>query len=564
FARRRLHVPLSDSAPGVLCRNERGGGGKIGMSALAFRTSSSRPRALPSVLYFVSGATGLAYQVLWVRELKLVFGASTIAVSTVLAAFMGGLALGGFAVARFADRLPRPLRAYGLLEIGVGAYALLFPLLVTSVTPIYLAVWRALEPGPMIFGLVQFALVGSILLLPTAAMGATLPLLARATIRELGRAGDRIGTLYAVNTFGAVAGAALCAFVLLPELDARESSARARHGRHLGHARRGRVAARSGRRARDRHRFLGVGLQLVGPEGLVPDPACAADPDRYRSAGDRQDLPGHRGHRRRCEGDARGVGRTAEEAAAVGRGDRRSPTRCRRAQGGVGAGARRGPARFRPSDPSRAAARRDRQGAARGRGRRHGRRLEQERRGPTAVGAATQGVHHERRFRNDGLRARRRNRREARRARSESRLPRRRRRLHVGPRRADDGGRARYPGALRALQQLLLLDDSKRRNDLFREHLRHRVHDAGRQAVQPGFPAAREVVRYRVRARRGSGRARGGAAQGNGRQRALPARGAHARRHPDAAHGLLGHRGLPAARQRLVQELVELRTSSRL
>lgn len=188
------------------------------MSALAFRTSSSRPRALPSVLYFVSGATGLAYQVLWVRELKLVFGASTFAVSTVLAAFMGGLALGGFAVARFADRLPRPLRTYGLLEIGVGAYALLFPLLVTSVTPIYLAVWRALEPGPVIFGLVQFALVGSILLLPTAAMGATLPLLARATIRELGRAGDRIGTLYAVNTFGAVAGAALCAFVLLPQL----------------------------------------------------------------------------------------------------------------------------------------------------------------------------------------------------------------------------------------------------------------------------------------------------------------------------------------------------------
>src|SRR5690606_20424308 len=112
------------------------------MSALALRISSGRARTVLLALYFVSGATGLAYQVLWLRELRLVFGASTVAVSTVLAAFMGGLAIGGFAMGRIADRLPRPLKAYGLLEIGVGAYALLFPFLVSSVTPVYLAVWR--------------------------------------------------------------------------------------------------------------------------------------------------------------------------------------------------------------------------------------------------------------------------------------------------------------------------------------------------------------------------------------------------------------------------------------
>lgn len=188
------------------------------MSALAFRMSPGRTRVLLLVLYFVSGATGLAYQVLWVRELKLVFGASTFAVSTVVAAFMGGLAVGGFAMGRFADRLARPLEAYGLLEIGVGLYALLFPLLVTLATPVYLSVWRALEPGAMVFGSIQLVLVGSLLLLPTAAMGATLPLLARFAIRGLGNAGSRIGTLYSVNTLGAVAGAWLCGFALLPQI----------------------------------------------------------------------------------------------------------------------------------------------------------------------------------------------------------------------------------------------------------------------------------------------------------------------------------------------------------
>jgi spermidine synthase len=79
-------------------------------------------------------------------------------------------------------------------------------------------VWRALEPGPVLFGLTQFALVGITLLLPTAAMGATLPLLARFATLRLGAAGERVGTLYAVNTAGAVAGTILCGFVLLPEI----------------------------------------------------------------------------------------------------------------------------------------------------------------------------------------------------------------------------------------------------------------------------------------------------------------------------------------------------------
>ncbi len=188
------------------------------MDELAAGLRRSRAVNLLLPLFFLSGATALAYQTLWVRELQIeLFGTSTFAISTVLAAFMGGLALGGFAMAQFADRLARPLQIYGLLEIGIGLYALVFPTVVEALQPAYLQAWRTLNPDPVTFGIIQFSLVSVSLLLPTAAMGATLPLLARFATERLGAAGGRVGTLYAVNTLGAVAGTAACGFWLLPE-----------------------------------------------------------------------------------------------------------------------------------------------------------------------------------------------------------------------------------------------------------------------------------------------------------------------------------------------------------
>lgn len=186
------------------------------MDELAARLRRERAIQALLPLFFLSGATALVYQTLWNRELHLVFGTSTFATSTVLAAYMAGLAAGGFLMARAADRIRRPLATYGALEILIGAYAVIFPLLVQAVTPVYLEVWRALQPGPVAFGLVQFSLVGVTLLLPTAAMGATLPILARFATERLGAAGDRVGTLYAVNTAGAVFGTWGAGFVLLP------------------------------------------------------------------------------------------------------------------------------------------------------------------------------------------------------------------------------------------------------------------------------------------------------------------------------------------------------------
>ncbi len=169
-------------------------------------------------LFFLSGATSLVYETIWGRELHLVFGTSQVAIATVLAAFMGGLSIGGLLGARYADRVSKPLLVYGVLEGIIGAYALVFPFLLKLITPVYLGFWAAAEPSPLVFSLFQTLLVGTLILIPTTCMGATLPLLARFVTTHLDLAGARVGLLYGVNTFGAVAGTFLAGFVLLPAL----------------------------------------------------------------------------------------------------------------------------------------------------------------------------------------------------------------------------------------------------------------------------------------------------------------------------------------------------------
>src|ERR1700682_1990946 len=100
---------------------------------------------LVAVCFILSGATGLIYEVLWARMLGLVFGATTLAVSTVLASFMGGLALGSAIAGRRAATLKRPLRAYGLIEIAIAVYALLVPWLFRLVDHVYVLVWQQLH-----------------------------------------------------------------------------------------------------------------------------------------------------------------------------------------------------------------------------------------------------------------------------------------------------------------------------------------------------------------------------------------------------------------------------------
>ena len=178
-----------------------------------------------SLCFIVSGATGLIYEVLWARMLGWVFGATTLAVSTVLAAFMGGLALGSALAAKLAPRIRKPFSAYGWMEIGIAAYALLVPFLFRWVDHVYVLIWQQLQPGSFSFSLWRFGLSGLVLLIPTTLMGATLPVLAAALVRSSARDANSVTRLYTCNLLGAIFGTLIAGFVLLPLLGIRTTMA---------------------------------------------------------------------------------------------------------------------------------------------------------------------------------------------------------------------------------------------------------------------------------------------------------------------------------------------------
>ncbi|HEX2269299.1 MAG TPA: fused MFS/spermidine synthase [Pyrinomonadaceae bacterium] len=173
---------------------------------------------LIGVCFVFSGATGLIYEVLWMRMLGLVFGATTLAVSTVLAAFMGGLAFGSALAGRMAHRIRKPLSVYGWMEIGIAAYALLVPFLFRWVDNLYALIWQQFQPGHFTFSLWRFVLSCLMLLVPTMLMGATLPVLSAALVRHGSTAVTR---LYACNLAGAIVGTLAAGFLLLPAFGVR-------------------------------------------------------------------------------------------------------------------------------------------------------------------------------------------------------------------------------------------------------------------------------------------------------------------------------------------------------
>jgi len=178
-------------------------------------------RIVAIVCFFLSGASGLIFEVIWTRMFSLVFGATTLAISTVLTAFMGGLALGSYLAGRYADRLQHPLKAYALAEAGIGAAALGVPLVVGQFDALNQLLYATFPNNYVLIAGARFLASILVMVIPTTLMGATLPLLARLYVQtesEQNQVGGRVGTLYAINTFGAVLGTMLGGFVLLPGL----------------------------------------------------------------------------------------------------------------------------------------------------------------------------------------------------------------------------------------------------------------------------------------------------------------------------------------------------------
>ncbi len=168
--------------------------------------------------FLLSGAAGLVYEVVWARYLSLVMGGTAYAQTVVLAAYMGGLALGAWFFGRLADRLASPLKTYGILEVVIGLYGLAFPLLFALGSKLYLLAAPVLGTNG-VGGAANRLLIAALLLGPsTFLMGGTLPLLARAVSTSPAHVGRRVGGLYFINSLGAVAGAVAAGFFLIPAL----------------------------------------------------------------------------------------------------------------------------------------------------------------------------------------------------------------------------------------------------------------------------------------------------------------------------------------------------------
>lgn len=175
------------------------------------------------VCFFLSGFAGLLYETVWLRQFAAIFGTSEAALGAILASYMGGLALGAWLAARWQHRIKRPVLAYGLLELGVAGGALLVPFGLQAADAIRIAICGGQPELPAASGLLEVcldsALAFLLILLPTACMGATLPLLARhaeGTGTSERSNASAIGLLYGINTLGAVLGTLATAFFILP------------------------------------------------------------------------------------------------------------------------------------------------------------------------------------------------------------------------------------------------------------------------------------------------------------------------------------------------------------
>ena len=186
---------------------------------------SSSPAGKQAILliFLLSGFAGLVYEVVWARQLVLVFGNTTQAVSAILTGFFGGMALGSVIGGRIADRVRSPLRMYAILELLVVAAVLMTPFTFSGLHEVYRGAFGTLQQNPAMLALVRFGL--SILALgpATVLMGATLPTLSRQLVRDHTMLGHEFGELYMANTAGAIYGAFISGVFLIELIGLNET-----------------------------------------------------------------------------------------------------------------------------------------------------------------------------------------------------------------------------------------------------------------------------------------------------------------------------------------------------
>jgi len=175
------------------------------------------------IIFGLTGMTALIYEIIWIRPLSLVFGTTIYAVSTIIASFILGLAIGSWIAGRYTDRLKNPLRYFAFTQLGVGFYGILLLPIFGALPEVYLGLYHATFPNQALFMFTQILMSIAMISIPATLMGTTLPLMMRTYSEEFTTVGKDVGRLDASNSFGAVIGTLAAGFLLIPILGIQNS-----------------------------------------------------------------------------------------------------------------------------------------------------------------------------------------------------------------------------------------------------------------------------------------------------------------------------------------------------
>lgn len=168
------------------------------------------------LLFFLSGISGLIYESIWSRYIRQFVGSASTAQVLVLSLFMGGMALGSLIASRRLSKVRAPIRAYGLIEGGIGLYAIVFPYLAAGVMRLcYDVIFPAIGGGAGV-AVIKWGMASLLILPPCILLGMTFPLMSAGILRQDRlRSGEILSFLYFTNSIGAALGALLSGFLLV-------------------------------------------------------------------------------------------------------------------------------------------------------------------------------------------------------------------------------------------------------------------------------------------------------------------------------------------------------------
>ncbi len=177
-----------------------------------------------ALYFFLSGGAGLVLEIVWTKYLNLIFGSTTLSISTTVAVFMGGLAAGSYLADRLLRRLKNPIMSYGIFEVLIGICAFIIPFVLKWFISVQGSILPYFYANAFVYSIVRFAFCIAILIIPATAMGATLPILSAFYIKNIKEGGKRMGLLYAINTAGATIGTFIAGFFLLRYLGVKNTN----------------------------------------------------------------------------------------------------------------------------------------------------------------------------------------------------------------------------------------------------------------------------------------------------------------------------------------------------